>query len=90
MLKRLKERFLGDERTVGVVADLKALYETADDPEAFHAALSEGDIEAASEHHPLSAAELHERIDGMMGLGSDLAEDYPEVVESDPEEFNEA
>lgn len=90
MLKRLKERFLGDERSVGVVADLKALYDTADDQEAFHEALSAGNIDRAAEHHPLSSEELHSRIDDMMSVGNDLAEEYPDVVDSEPDEFVEA
>ena len=87
MLEKLKERLLGDSRTVGALAEFKSLYESADDPEAFHEALVDGDIERAAEHHPLSAEELHVRIDDLMGIGAELAEEYPEVVGSDREEF---
>lgn len=90
MLKRLKERFIGDARTMGAVADLKSLYDTADDKEAFHAALADGNIDGAAEYHPLSAEELHEKIEGMMTAGEELAEEYPEVVDSDPEEYIDA
>lgn len=87
MFKRLKERLLGDERTVGALAEVKNLYDTAEDPEAFHAALTEGDIEAAAEHHPLSAEELHDRFDSIAGFGEELAREYPEVVDQEKEEF---
>lgn len=87
MLSRLKERLLGDERTVAALAGVKSLYDTADDPEAFHRALQEGDIERAANHHPLSADELHDRIGDVMDLGEALADDYEEVLDHDEEEF---
>lgn len=87
MLQRLKERFLGDERTLGAVAELKSLYDAAEDPEAFHEAMTQGDIESAADHHPLSSDELHDRVDGMMDLGDGLAEDYSEIRDKEPEEF---
>ena len=90
MLKELKERFLGDKRTIGAVAELKSLYEAADDPEAFHEALAQGNIVGAADHHPLTAEELHNRIDDMMEKGMQLSEDYNEVLDHDQQDFIEA
>lgn len=90
MLTKLKERFLGDDRTVGVVTDMKLLYEAADDKEAFHAALQDGDIETAATYHPLSAEELHAKIDGMLSAGTNLAEDYEQITEADKQAFIDA
>ena len=87
MLKRLKERFLGDERTVGALAEIKSLYDTADDPGAFHLALTEGDIERAADHHPLSAEELHDRFGDLMEMSEELADEYSEIETGDREEF---
>lgn len=87
MLKRIKDRLLGEDRTAAIVAEVKSLYESADDPEAFNDALQEGDFEAAAEYHPLSAAELKRRFDRIRENGEALEADYSELADSGKEEF---
>jgi len=87
MFKVLKERVLGDSRTVGALAEFKSLYDTADNPDAFHSALAEGNIDRAAEYHPLSADDLRERIDSIMGLGVELTDEYPDIATTGKEEF---
>ena len=52
---------------------IEALYDRADDPEAFHAALAEGDIERAAGYRSLSEDELHAHLDRLYTTGVSLA-----------------
>ena len=87
MLKRLKDRLLGEDRSAAIIAELKTLYQSAHDPDAFHDALQEGDFETAAEHHPLTADELKQRFDEIRQSGSDLEADYSELADSTKEDF---
>lgn len=87
MLDRLKEQLLSDGRMGEALSEFRLLYETAEEPAAFHAALAEGDIAAAADHHPLTADELHERIGDVMATGEVLADDYDVVLEHDRSDF---
>lgn len=87
MLKELKKRILGEDRVIGAVADIKTLYETADDPEAFHAALQEGNFERAAEHHRLTAEELEDRFSELLRVGKDIEDDHGEILDYDKDEL---
>lgn len=90
LLARLKDRLLGDSRTAEAIARFRDLYQNARDPEAFHAALADGDVSRAAEYHPLSEEDLQNEIDALYAAGVDLAEDYPEAADTDKEAFTEA
>lgn len=87
MLDRLKDQLLSDDRMGQALAEFRSLYEMAEDPVAFHAALTEGDIAAAAEHHLLTADELSERCGDMMAAGEALADDYGAVLEHERIDF---
>ena len=74
LLVRLRERLFGDTRTEQTIEDVKQLYGRAEDPEAFHAALAEGDIERATSHSALSEAEIHSCLDRLYTAGIELAD----------------
>lgn len=54
ILSRLKERLLGETHVEQAIEDMETLYDRAEDPEAFHTALAEGDIERAASYSSLS------------------------------------
>jgi hypothetical protein len=87
----MTDDFPADRRVLSALAQLRSLYEDADDVDAFHDALARGDIAGASDHHPLTAEELHERVDRMMENGAQLIEDYDEVLDQgyDQERVND-
>jgi hypothetical protein len=90
LLARLKERLLGETRVEQAMEDMEKLYDRAEDPEAFHAALADGDIDRAANHSSLSHAEIESRLDSLYTAGVDLAEEYPEVADTEKEEFADA
>lgn len=90
LLARLKERLLGDTRAEQAIEEMKTLYDQAEDPEAFHAALAVGDIERAASYSSFSESEIHSRLDRLYATGVDLADEYPEVADTEKEEFADA
>lgn len=87
LLARLKERLLGDERASLALDTVGDLYDSADDPEAFHAALADGDLERAADHSSFTVDELREKIDVLRLSGEGLAADYPDAATTDKDEF---
>lgn len=87
LLTRLKERLLGDDRAIRATETVERLYESATDPEAFHAALTDGDLDRAANHSTLTVEELREKVDVLRFAGEGLAADYPDAATTDKDEF---
>lgn len=74
------ERMSEDQRIVATAHDLQHLYETSYDNEAFHAAVRDGNFEAAAEYHDLSAKELHAVFDQVLRTVNAVGADYEQLL----------
>lgn len=81
MDEELAERMSDDRRIVATAHDLQHLYDSAYDNESFHAAIREGNFEAAAEYHDLSATELHAVFDQILSTVQEVGADYGDLVE---------
>lgn len=81
MNEELAERMSQDRRLVTTAHDLQHLYETAYDTEAFHAAVRNGNLDAAAEYHELSAKELHAVFSQVLRIVRSVGADYEDLLE---------
>lgn len=81
MDEELLERMSDDNRIVTTAHDLQHLYESAYDTEAFHAAVRNGNLDAAAEYHELSARELHAVFDQVLRIVREVGADYEDLLE---------
>lgn len=81
MDEELTEQMSEDQRIVSAAHDLQHLYKTSYDNEAFHAAIKNGNIDAAAEYHELSAKELHAVFDQLLRTVREVGADYEQLLE---------
>jgi hypothetical protein len=90
MLEKFKSALLSDNRAIKAVTQIRELYETADNPQAFHDALEAGEMSKAAAEVDLTEEELCELFNELRGTGTELASEYADLAKYDKDEFIEA
>ena len=83
-------KLLWDPGALELAADAIRFFQQADNPEAFRAALADGDFERAFAMLDESDEEIHDQVSALREQSEDIAERHGDVFESDRAPFEDS